>query len=169
MNRANDRDARNQLAGGNLSLLTPAPPQPTTQQTRSGSSYWSLHLSSGQVSSTFWKNLSSQSSLEMACDVDVTVTPQGFKKTLTEKETRAPNLRIKHTLKSYQYRIVQHVCMCVCVHVCKEPAIMLLLSWRKERGWENILFSSQETENCSVTTELPKSSLGFFHTIFWIS
>ena len=39
---------------------------------------------------------------------------------------------------------------------------MLLLSWRKELGWENILFSSQKTEKCSVTTELAKKFIWVF-------
>ena len=47
-----------------------------------------------------------------------------------------------------------YVCVCVCV--CEEPAIMLLLSWRKELDWENILFSSQKSEKCSVAIELAK-------------
>ena len=54
------------------------------------------------------------------------------------------------------------VCLCLCVCVCEEPAIMLLLSWRKELGWENILFSFQKTEKCSVTTELAKKFIWVF-------
>lgn len=85
-----------------MGLKAMTPRQPTSSTGQRLRAQPCLHLLGGPGLPAFWKELSSQSFLEIVCGQDVTVLiHQETVKTLMTKETKAPNVNSKHTLKSH--------------------------------------------------------------------